>query len=1039
MAETTLKVKVDTNEAERALGRLNTAIGALGAAFAGNAISDFIDATTNLSNKLRLVTANSTELAKVQSTLIDLSSKTGAEVNAMASLYSRLSGAQDAAGLTGEGVMRMTELISKSLATAGLTVQETSSVMLQLSQAFNSGRLQGDEFRSIAEAYPPLLRMVAKEMGVTTGELKRLGSEGKITGVILRDAFLKNANEIEKNFASMGRTLGQELNYIKNEAMKAFIEFDKATGFSQGLAAALRTVGDNIKPLIVAAITFMAVMAAQKIMAMVVAMRELAAAATLAEIAIGKIGKGSWIAIIISGLALISTKIYDAMIKPMSDFGIRAGVIARFMVQSFLNGFINVGEAAISIFPAIGKLIADALMGKDIKTSADELKKIFTGILMQERIKLVTDAENKQIRDYHNTLNKVGQEAKKTGQYTKEAQVGISEQAHKASIAFQDTLTKMKIANDSERTRLLYGERYAATQRVIAEETEKLRKAGLTMTPQMERDVAALVKQQFALKDMASTRQTLVGLADQITVLSERQASEQEVINGLLQYQRSVSAETYELNKGTVNQYLRKVQTLKDMQTYNRALFEIDQQRSLLNIADVRQREIAAKLQQYQGQVSRDMFEATKSRVAEELRENQILEYKVGVQDEINRLTNENLNSIIQIGKFRRVEDEINERFIANATAIDANQISQLRNLLKEKQLREEIGQLIEAEKYFAFGVHSEMKKIQENANVVYWAIEKTTSKMKEMEQLAAKNNRAPEEIVGYEAQKKTLDQLSKLQTKYVNEQAKQVLRIRGENAAALMIEQDAEITALMELHNQKLIMEEDLYKGISQIRKRYMYEIQQEAYKEALIEQGIRANVMGKEVQLLAVNRDTAEQIARDRVAFEKKTEYDKTQFFVEQSATVFNALGAQNKKAFQAAQALNIAVALMNTYRAATVALATYPFPFSLVAVAAAVATGMAQVAAIRSQSYSGRALGGGVMGGGTYLVGERGPEIFTPNVNGSITPNSQLGGGGGTTVNFSILANDTRGFDELLTARRGLITQIIADAELEKGRRM
>ena len=470
MAETTLRVRVDTTEAERALGRFNRSITLLGAAFAGNAITDFIDSTTNLTNKLRLVTSGSQELAKVQNKIIDLSSQTGAEVNAMASLYQRLSGAQDAAGLTGEGVMRMTELIGKSLSTAGLTVQETSSVMLQLSQAFNSGRLQGDEFRSIAEAYPPLLKMVAKEMGVTTGELKRLGSEGKITGVVLRDAFLNNAQEIEKNFASMGRTLGKELNYIKNQAMQAFIEFDKATGFSEGLAAALRLVGDNIRPLIIAATTFMAVMAAQKIMAMVVAMRSLAAAATLAEIAIGKIGKGTWIALIISGLALIYTKIYDAMIKPMSDFGIRAGVIARFMVQSFLNGFINVAEAAISIFPAIGKIIADSLTpGKDMSESLREIGSIMKGIISQERIQLVTDSELKQIREYHRQVNRVGQEAKQTGRLTKEAQVGISEQANKAAIAFQDTIMKLKIANDSERSRLLYGERYAATQRVIAE------------------------------------------------------------------------------------------------------------------------------------------------------------------------------------------------------------------------------------------------------------------------------------------------------------------------------------------------------------------------------------------------------------------------------------------------------------------------------------------------------------------------------------------------------------------------------------------
>jgi len=177
---------------------------------------------------------------------------------------------------------------------------------------------------------------------------------------------------------------------------------------------------------------------------------------------------------------------------------------------------------------------------------------------------------------------------------------------------------------------------------------------------------------------------------------------------------------------------------------------------------------------------------------------------------------------------------------------------------------------------------------------------------------------------------------------------------------------------------------------------------------------------------------------IVKERIEFEKKSEMEKAQFAIQQGASVFSALGAQNKRAFEAAKAFNIANAVMNTYMAATKALATYPWPFGLVAAAAAVAAGLAQVAQIRSQQYSGRQLGGPVMGGQTYMVGENGPELFTPNTTGSITRNGDLGGGQPVTVNFNITANDTTGFDQLLYSRRGMITQIINDAVLERGRR-
>ena len=52
--------------------------------------------------------------------------------------------------------------------------------------------------------------------------------------------------------------------------------------------------------------------------------------------------------------------------------------------------------------------------------------------------------------------------------------------------------------------------------------------------------------------------------------------------------------------------------------------------------------------------------------------------------------------------------------------------------------------------------------------------------------------------------------------------------------------------------------------------------------------------------------------------------------------------------------------------------------------------------------------KALGGPVMGGSSYLVGERGAEIFTPSTSGNITPNHAMGGGGGT-INITVTSAD------------------------------
>ena len=77
--------------------------------------------------------------------------------------------------------------------------------------------------------------------------------------------------------------------------------------------------------------------------------------------------------------------------------------------------------------------------------------------------------------------------------------------------------------------------------------------------------------------------------------------------------------------------------------------------------------------------------------------------------------------------------------------------------------------------------------------------------------------------------------------------------------------------------------------------------------------------------------------------------------------------------------------------------------------------------------------REYGAPVSGGGSYLVGERGPEMFTPNTSGSITPSNKLGG---TTVNMNINAVDASGIDQLLYERRSMIKNLVSKAIKEDG---
>lgn len=269
--------------------------------------------------------------------------------------------------------------------------------------------------------------------------------------------------------------------------------------------------------------------------------------------------------------------------------------------------------------------------------------------------------------------------------------------------------------------------------------------------------------------------------------------------------------------------------------------------------------------------------------------------------------------------------------------------------------------------------------------------------------------------------------------------------------AEKIQAQYNLQLEQLNQALDRKLISEEAYQAAVAKIQ-RQQYDAELQMYIDAYdAKDALRAKQIEAEARMYAemlklqtdfngerkVSDAEALERGRRRAEFEKKTELEKTQWAIEQLSTISGAVGSHNKTIFRMSQAAAIGKAIMSTYAGAAKAYEDYGYPWGIAAAAAVIAGGMAQVAQIRSQTYSGKAVGGPMVGGKTYLVGERGPELFTPGNAGNMTPNDKLNSGT-TNVTFQIVANDTRGFDELLNNRKGLITKIIADAQLEKGRR-
>ena len=129
--------------------------------------------------------------------------------------------AGDAFGSNQEAI-GFTELLQKSLKVSGAGTSEQQSAFLQLTQAMASGKLQGDEFRSIMENAPMVANAIAKYLDVSKGELKELSSDGAITAEIIKNAMFDSADDINEKFKTMPQTFGDVWNRIKNAGTQAF-------------------------------------------------------------------------------------------------------------------------------------------------------------------------------------------------------------------------------------------------------------------------------------------------------------------------------------------------------------------------------------------------------------------------------------------------------------------------------------------------------------------------------------------------------------------------------------------------------------------------------------------------------------------------------------------------------------------------------------------------------------------------------------------------------------------------------------------------
>lgn len=231
--------------------------GPLAAAFSVSSVYQATEAYSTLTNRLKLVTSGSLELAAAQAAVFDIAQASAQPLSATAELYQRIATNQDALKLSGEGVAGVVGTISKTLAISGASADSANAALTQLGQAFASGVLRGEELNSVMEQAPALSQAIAAGMGKTVGELRAMGAAGELTAEAVVKALQSQAGAVDELFGKTATTIGNSFTKISNSMTRFIGELDQATGASSKVAAefvGLSKAIDNSLPASLAAL-----------------------------------------------------------------------------------------------------------------------------------------------------------------------------------------------------------------------------------------------------------------------------------------------------------------------------------------------------------------------------------------------------------------------------------------------------------------------------------------------------------------------------------------------------------------------------------------------------------------------------------------------------------------------------------------------------------------------------------------------------------------------------------------------------------------
>jgi len=230
---------------ERAANAAKGAIASIAGALGVQQLGRMVDEYAKFTSQLKLATTSQREYAAAYTDVKRIATQSTQGLMETGILYARIANGTRELGVEQKKVSQIVETVNLALLVSGAAASESASAQLQLSQAFASGTLRGEEFNAVNESAPRLMKALADGMGLPVGALKKMAEEGKITSKIMADV-LPAALEKLRVEAKEIQTISGAFTVLRNNVMEFVGIQANASGAVSGLVSVIGLLSSNL-------------------------------------------------------------------------------------------------------------------------------------------------------------------------------------------------------------------------------------------------------------------------------------------------------------------------------------------------------------------------------------------------------------------------------------------------------------------------------------------------------------------------------------------------------------------------------------------------------------------------------------------------------------------------------------------------------------------------------------------------------------------------------------------------------------------------